>query len=116
MVIRKNTLYWVDLGPEPAALPEEERPRRSKPRRMQPCVVVSPDELNQYLDTVMVAPLSQVPESYPWRPTCNVKGRRGSIALDQIRTVRKEKLNTAYGRLSKSEVKKLQEKLYEMFG
>lgn len=120
MAIRKYTIYWTALNqgecqeynPEPLNSLASARPR---PAHMYPCVVVSPDELNLHLQTVMVAPLTSSPNSYPWRPSCVVKGKKHQIALDQIRTVAKENLHTAYGRLNKTEIGCMQKKLNEMF-
>lgn len=107
MVIKKYTVYWVDL--------DSDEDLRTRPRRMHPCVAVSPDELNLHLQTVMVAPLTPVRNNYPWRPACTIKGKRNLIALDQIRTVNKESVNTAYGRLSKADMNRMQKTLNEMF-
>ena len=55
-------------------------------KKTRPCVIVSPDELNQHLQTVIVAPMTTGGHAYPWRPRCRFQGRAGVVALDQLRT------------------------------
>lgn len=57
-----------------------------------PCVVVSPDELNQHIATVIVAPLVPQGRWYPSRVACQVQGQQGQIVLDQLRTIEKQQL------------------------
>ena len=61
----------------------------SEIRKTRPCPIVSPDELNLQLRTVVVAPMTTGGRAYPWRPSCRFQGRIGFIALDQVRTVDK---------------------------
>ncbi|MBI2161948.1 MAG: type II toxin-antitoxin system PemK/MazF family toxin, partial [Candidatus Rokubacteria bacterium] len=56
------------------------------------CLVVSPDELNQYLRTVIIAPMTTGGRAYPWRVPCRFQRRSGFVALDQLRTVDAERL------------------------
>lgn len=79
---RRGSVYWVDLDPTPG----------SEIRKTRPCVVVSPDELNSHLRTVIVAPLTSGGRPYPWRVECRVQRTQGRIALDQLRTVDRERL------------------------
>jgi mRNA interferase MazF len=62
--------------------------------------VVSPDELNRYLHTVIVAPMTTGGHAYPWRVACRFQQRDGFIALDQLRTVDRERLSRKLGRLA----------------
>ncbi len=71
----------------------------SEIRKTRPCLIVSPDELNQQLRTVVVAPMTTGGRAYPWRPSCRFQGRTGFIALDQVRTVDKRRLVRRLGRL-----------------
>jgi mRNA interferase MazF len=66
--------------------------RGSEIQKTRPCVVVSPDELNQHLRTVLIAPLTSGGRPYPWRVECRVEAQEGRIALDQLRTVDRERL------------------------
>jgi mRNA interferase MazF len=69
----------------------------SEIKKTRPCVVVSPDELNEHLRTVIVAPMTTGGRAYPWRPRCRFQGRVGFVALDQLRTVDVERLVKSLG-------------------
>ncbi len=64
----------------------------SEIQKTRPCVVVSPDEINRHLQTVIVAPMTTKGRSYPTRVPCTFQGTEGQVALDQIRTVDKVRL------------------------
>jgi len=68
-------------------------------RKTRPCVVVSPDELNAYLRTFIVAPLTTGAYSYPFRVACTFQGKAGHVVLDQLRTVDQERLVKRLGTL-----------------
>ena len=84
-------------------------------RKTRPCVVVSPDELNAHLATVIVAPLTTGGRPYPFRVACRFQGRAGSVVLDQLRTVDAARLVRRLGRLSPSTVESALGVLREMF-
>ena len=84
-------------------------------RKTRPCVVVSPDELNQHLRTVIVAPMTTGGHAYPWRVVCRFQNRSGFVALDQLRTVDSERLVKRLGRLSSGTTTDVLETLQEMF-
>ena len=69
-------------------------------RKTRPCLVVSPDELNQRLRTLIVAPMTTGGQSYPFRVACRFQKRDGFVVLDQLRTVDTERLVRKLGRLS----------------
>lgn len=81
-VPRRGAVYWVNLDPT----------RGSEIQKTRPCVVVSPDDLNDHLRTVIIAPVTSGGRAYPWRVDCRVQQKRGRIALDQLRTVDRERL------------------------
>ena len=87
----------------------------SEIKKTQPCVIVSPDELNQHLRTVIVAPMTTGGRSYPWRPRCRFQGRAGFVALDQLRTVDVERLLKPLGQLDSQTVLAVLRTLQEMF-
>jgi mRNA interferase MazF len=72
----------------------------SEIQKTRPCLVVSRDELNQYLRTVIVAPMTAGGRAYPWRVPCRFQRRSGFVALDQLRTVDAERLLRRLGRLT----------------
>lgn len=89
--------------------------RGSEIRKTRPCVVVSPDEMNAHVRTVMIAPMTSARRAYPTRVNIAFKGRRGQVALDQIRTVDKSRLVTRLGRLPRARARHVSGVLVEMF-
>ena len=87
----------------------------SEIRKTRPCVIVSPDELNQHLRTAIVAPMTTGGRAYPWRPRCRFQGRTGFVALDQLRTVDAERLLKSLGQLDSQTVLAVLRTLQEMF-
>ena len=87
----------------------------SEIQKTRPCVVVSPDELNAHLHTVMVAPMTTAGRAYPWRIRCRFQNRSGYVALDQLRTVDRERLVKRLGELSASTMTEVLGTLQEMF-
>ena len=84
-------------------------------RKTRPCVVVSPDELNGHLSTVIVAPMTTGGHAYPFRISCRFKKRSGFVVLDQIRTVDSQRLVRRLGRLSRQALAQTLAVLQEMF-
>ena len=74
--------------------------RGSKIRKTRPCAVVSPDELNRHLRTLIVAPMTTGGHAYPWRVACRFQQTDGFIALDQLRTVDRDRVHRKLGRLA----------------
>lgn len=69
-------------------------------RKTRPCLVISPDEMNQHIDTVIVAPMTTKGRPYPTRIPVRFKGKSGQIVLDQIRTVDKSRLVKRVGKIN----------------
>src|SRR5712692_2749104 len=69
-------------------------------RKTRPCLIVSPDELNQHLRAAIVAPMTTGGQAYPWRVPCRFRNQSGFVALDQLRTVDTERLVKRLGRLA----------------
>ena len=89
--------------------------RGSEIRKTRPCLVVSPDELNHHLRTVIVAPMTTGGHAYPFRPSCRFGGKEGRVALDQLRTVDRERLRKRLGVLSPTSLTVVFGVLSEMF-
>ena len=87
----------------------------SEIRKTRPCLLVSPDELNQQLHTVIVAPMTTAGRAYPWRIPCRFQNRQGFIALDQMRTVDRERLLKQLGRIPPGTITVVLQTLQEMF-
>lgn len=84
-------------------------------KKTRPCVVVSPDDLNQHLSTFLVAPLTTGGYAYPFRISCRFQKRDGNIVLDQIRTIDRRRLVKRLGRMTPATMTKVLGTLQEMF-
>lgn len=82
MVVKRFEVYLVSLEPTVGR----------EIRKTRPCLVISPDEMNRYVATVIVAPMTTKGREYPTRVTCSFNGKEGQVVLDQIRTVDKSRL------------------------
>lgn len=87
----------------------------SEIKKTRPCVVVSPDELNDHLRTAIVAPMTTKGRAYPWRIQCRFQGKTGYVVLDQLRTVDQQRSAARLGRLSPQTLGQVLERLQEMF-
>lgn len=87
----------------------------SEINKTRPCVLISPDETNRLLRTVIVAPLTSTIKNYPTRLSITFQNRPGSIALDQIRAVDKSRLIKQLGAISTDECQSVADILVEMF-
>ncbi len=101
----RGDVYLIELDPT----------RGSEVRKTRPCLIVSPDELNQHLRTVIVAPMTTGGQAYPWRVRCRFRDRQGFIAMDQLRTVDSERLVRRLGRISPGTLTAVLSILQEMF-
>jgi mRNA interferase MazF len=103
--VRRGDVFLVSLDPT----------RGGEIRKTRPCVVVSPDELNAYLNTFIVAPMTTDGHVYPFRIPCRFAGRAGYVVLDQVRTVDRDRLVRRLGRLSPATLSRVLGVLQEMF-
>jgi mRNA interferase MazF len=87
----------------------------SEIRKTRPCVIVSPDELNAHLRTLIVAPMTTSGRVYPWRIRCRFQNRSGYVVLDRLRTVDRERLVKRLGALPVETLTELLDGLQEMF-
>jgi mRNA interferase MazF len=83
--------------------------------KTRPCTVISPDEMNGRLRTVIVAPMTTKGSAYPSRVPCTFRGKRGHVVLDQIRTVDRTRLVKRLGRLDRRTAVHVLDILQEMF-
>jgi mRNA interferase MazF len=104
-MVSQFEVYWVDLNPTVGA----------EMQKVRPCVVVSPQELNDHLDTVIIVPITSAIHGYPFRVGCRIMGRDGEMATDQIRTIDKRRLKNRITVLSNEEKDALQDVLRQMF-
>lgn len=87
----------------------------SEIKKTRPCVVLSPNELNKYLNTIVIGPMTSNTKSYPTRVPVNANAKKGMIAIDQIRTIDKIRIIKTFGRLNEKEIKKCKEIIKETF-
>jgi len=105
MEIRQYQIILVNLDPTVG----------SEIKKTRPCVVISPDEMNRHLRTVVIAPLTTSSKSYPTRIEFKHDNKMGLIVLDQISTIDKQRIVRDLGKLSKPEVKEVKAVLKEIF-
>lgn len=103
-MIKQYDIYIVNLDPTIG----------SEIKKTRPCVVLSPNEMNSGLRTVQIAPMTTSPRDYPWRVSIVFKKKSGFIALDQIRTIDKQRLVKRIGTVQHDTVDKVKETLHEM--
>lgn len=102
---RRGEVHLVSLDPT----------RGSEIQKTRPCLVVSPDELNRHLRTVIVAPMTSSGHAYPFRASCKFEGTHGYVVLDQLRTVDRERLVRRLGKLPRRTFENVLSILQEMF-
>ena len=89
-MVARFEVYLVNLDPTVG----------SEIQKTRPCLIISPDEMNKHLATVIIAPMTTRGRNYPTRVTCVFDGKEGQIVLDQIRTIDKSRLVKNLGNIS----------------
>ena len=102
---RRDEVWLIQLDPTLGA----------EIKRTRPCLVVSPDEMNEPLKTVLVAPMTTTLRDYPTRVTLTFRGKTGQVALDQVRAVYRERLIRRLGVISSKGAQETSKVLLEMF-
>ena len=87
----------------------------SEIKKARPCVIISPDEMNKYLRTIIVAPMTTSSKKYPTRIEVKHDSKIGRIVIDQIRTIDKQRIVKILGSLSQPEIKELKLVIKETF-
>jgi mRNA interferase MazF len=103
--VSRGEVYLVDLNPT----------RGSEIQKRRPCLIISPDEVNHHLRTVVVAPMTTGGYAYPTRIACRFRRTAGYIVLDQIRTVDSERLIRLLGEVTPAILGAVLTTLREMF-
>jgi mRNA interferase MazF len=104
MVMKQYDIYLISLDPSVG----------HELKKSRPCIVISPDEMNQHISSVIIAPMTTKSHPFPTRVPIEFKGKEGWIVLDQIRTVDKQRLVTKLGQLRPSLIKKVKAVIQEM--
>ncbi|MBD2176856.1 type II toxin-antitoxin system PemK/MazF family toxin [Pseudanabaena sp. FACHB-1998] len=105
MVIKRFDIFLVSLDPTIG----------SEIQKTRPCVVISPDEINLYISTIIIAPMTTKGKAYPTRISCQFQGKNGQIVLDQIRTIDKTRLIKKLGRIHQDEQRVVLDTLAKLF-
>lgn len=105
MAVNRFEVYLINL--DPTVGPEI--------RKTRPCLVISPDEMNHHIRTVIVAPMTTKGQSYPTRILCRFQGKTGQVVLDQIRTVDQSRLVKKLGRIDAKTATAVLEVLADLF-
>ena len=87
----------------------------SKIKKTRPCVIVSPNEMNKYLRTIIIAPMTTTSRNYPTRVKVRHDNKNGWIVIDQIRTIDKKRIIKILGKLKNKEVKEVKNIIKETF-
>ena len=87
----------------------------SEIKKTRPCVIISPNEMNKYLRTIVVAPMTSISKNYPTRIEVKHDNKIGWVVIDQIRTIDKQRIVKILDSLSKPEIKELKAVLRETF-
>ena len=105
MVIKRFEVYLINLDPTVG----------HEIKKTRPCLIISPDEMNRFISTVIVAPMTTQGRNYPTRISCTFQGQKGKIILDQIRTIDKKRLVKKLGVVSDKAQESTMKILQEMF-
>ena len=104
MVVKQYEIYWIDLDPT----------RGSEIQKIRPCLVISPNEMNNSINTVIIAPMTSTSKNYPSRLGIQFNSKQGWIVLDQIRCIDKERLVKLAGALDDESILNVKNIIKEM--
>ncbi len=102
---RRFESFWIDLQPTIGV----------EMQKLRPCVILSCNEMNERLGTIIIAPITSKIRQLPFRVSIILQGKNGEVALDQLRAVDKSRLGKSLGNLAEKETEEIIRKLAEMF-
>ena len=105
VVVKRFDVYLVSLDPTVGV----------EIQKTRPCLIISPDEMNAYIQTIIIAPMTTKARNYPTRVSCRFEGKDAHVVLDQLRTVDKTRLIKRLGRISPATQKRVLGILAELF-
>jgi mRNA interferase MazF len=105
MVVNRFDVYLVNLDPTVG----------SEIKKTRPCLIISPNEMNHHIRTVIIAPMTTAGRDYPTRVSCTFKRKMGQIVLDQIRTIDKSRLIKNLGAINLDTQSKIVSVLQRLF-
>lgn len=104
-MVKQYQIFWIDLDPTVG----------SEIKKKRPCVVLSPNEMNNSLNTVIVAPLTSTIKNYPTRILTSINGKKGQIAIDQLKCIDKKRIINSMGELDAIQIIKIKEVIANIF-
>lgn len=104
MELNQYKVYWINLDPTVG----------SEIKKTRPCVIISPNEINNYLKTIIVAPITSTVNNIPFRVKIILNGKTNMIALDQIRAIDRVRISSYITKLSETSIKTLKRIINEM--
>jgi mRNA interferase MazF len=105
VVINRFEVWLVNLDPTIG----------SEIKKTRPCLIISPNEANIYLDTVIASPMTTILRKYPTRVNCSFQKKKGQVAIDQLRTLDKKRLVKKLGKLDIATCRKICTTLQSFF-
>ena len=105
MDVKRFDVFLVNLNPT----------KGHEIQKVRPCLVISPDEMNQHISTVIIAPITTKGRNYPTRIACVFQGKKGQMVLDQLRTIDKSRMAKKLGTISKTARRTVLATLKELF-
>ena len=103
-MVKQYEIYMLNLDPTIG----------SEMNKVRPCVVLSPNEMNKFLNNIIIAPMTSTVKGYPTRVEINFGGKNGEIVLDQIKTVDKKRIIKLLGNIEKKDIKEIKRVIKEM--
>ena len=105
MELKQYTIVLVNLDPTIG----------SEIKKTRPCVIISPNEMNKYLNSIVIAPITTNQKTYPTRIFVEHNRKKGMIAIDQIQTIDIKRIIKIFDKLTRSEIRKCKEVIKETF-
>ena len=105
MIVQQYDVFIVNLDPTVG----------SEIKKNRPSVIISPDEMNKYLDTVVIAPVTSQSKNYPTRVMIDLEGQENWVVIDQIRTIDKSRLTKKIGSLSQKKISSIKHVIKKTF-
>ncbi|WP_294821107.1 type II toxin-antitoxin system PemK/MazF family toxin [uncultured Flavobacterium sp.] len=102
-MVKQYEIYWVVLDPTLG----------SEINKIRPCLVISPDDSNKHLNTVLIAPITSTIRNFPMRLNITLEGKAGQIALDQLRCIDKLRIKNKVDVLSKTNIQRVKSLIKE---
>lgn len=102
-MVERYGIYWINLDPTVG----------KEMKKTRPCIVLSPNEANKHMSTVVIAPITSTLRNYPMRLSLTLKGKKGQIACDQLRCIDVQRLGKKIHQLPSPQQKKLRDLLQE---